>query len=94
MEITAHRMGATPRPRTRSRRSPAIAEGADWAELDVQLTADGALVILHDFDLVRIGGGPKEVAEATLEEVRAIDVGHGAASCPASRASASPRSTR
>jgi glycerophosphoryl diester phosphodiesterase len=76
VEITAHRMGAHRGPEnTVAALRRAMADGAEWAELDVQLTSDGALVVLHDFDLVRIGGPAKRVAEATLEEVRAIDVG-------------------
>jgi glycerophosphoryl diester phosphodiesterase len=76
VEITAHRMGAIAAPEnTIAALRRAIVEKAEWAELDVQLTSDGALVVLHDFDLVRIGGPQKRVAEATLEEVRAIDVG-------------------
>jgi glycerophosphoryl diester phosphodiesterase len=76
VELTAHRMGAFGGPEnTLAALKRAIADGADWAELDVQLTSDGALVVLHDFDLARVGGGPKAVAEATLEEVRGLDVG-------------------
>jgi glycerophosphoryl diester phosphodiesterase len=76
VEITAHRLGAFGGPEnTLAALRQAIADGADWGELDVQLTSDGALVVLHDFDLVRIGGPPKPVARATLAEVRALDVG-------------------
>jgi glycerophosphoryl diester phosphodiesterase len=78
VEITAHRMGAIAAPEnTLAALRQAVTERAEWAELDVQLTSDGALVVLHDFDLVRIGGPAKRVAEATLAEVRAIDVGTG-----------------
>lgn len=76
VEITAHRMGARAAPEnTVAALRRAIEDGADWAELDVQLTSDGAIVVLHDFDLVRIGGPAKRVADATLAEIRAIDVG-------------------
>lgn len=58
----------------------AIAEGADYLELDVQASADGALVVFHDLDLDRLTplSGPlrrrplaelREVGIATLEEV-------------------------
>jgi glycerophosphoryl diester phosphodiesterase len=33
----------------------AIAQGADMVELDLQLTADGRLVVCHDWDLARLG---------------------------------------
>lgn len=78
VEVTAHRMGAVAAPEnTLAALARAIADGADWAELDVQLTADGHLVVLHDFDLVRVGGPRRRVAASTLAEVRAIDVGRG-----------------
>lgn len=78
VEVTAHRLGAIAAPEnTLAALARAIADGAEWAELDVQLTADGHLVVLHDFDLVRIGGPRRRVAASTLAEVRAIDVGRG-----------------
>ena len=78
VEITAHRMGGLRGPEnTLAALRRAIADRAEWAELDVQLTSDGALVVLHDFDLVRIGGPAKRVADATLAEIRSIDVGRG-----------------
>ncbi len=78
VEITAHRLGARAAPEnTVAALRRALDDGADWAELDVQLTSDGALVVLHDFDLVRIGGPAKKVADATFEEIRALDVGRG-----------------
>ncbi len=58
----------------------AIADGADFAELDVQASSDGALVVFHDLDLDRLTPlrGPlrrralaelREVGIPTLEEV-------------------------
>jgi glycerophosphoryl diester phosphodiesterase len=58
----------------------AIAVGADYAELDVQCSADGALVVFHDLDLDRLTPlrGPlrrrplaelREAGIPTLEEV-------------------------
>jgi glycerophosphoryl diester phosphodiesterase len=58
----------------------AIAQGADYLELDVQASADGGLVVFHDLDLDRLTPlrGPlrrrplaelREVGIATLEEV-------------------------
>jgi glycerophosphoryl diester phosphodiesterase len=49
--------------------------GADWIEVDVQETADGAVVLVHDRDFMKLGGVPVQVADATLAEVRAIDIG-------------------
>ena len=76
VEITAHRMGAFGGPEnTVAALRRAIADGAEWAELDVQLTSDGALVVLHDFDLVRLGGPAQAVAATTLDDVRRLDLG-------------------
>jgi glycerophosphoryl diester phosphodiesterase len=52
--------------------------GADMVELDVQVTADGAVVVLHDETLQRIWGVPRAVAQMTLDEVREVRSGeHG-----------------
>jgi glycerophosphoryl diester phosphodiesterase len=53
----------------------AIASGADYAEMDVQMTADGKVVLLHDRDLKRVGGVSGRLDEMTYEEVRQLDVG-------------------
>ena len=49
--------------------------GARWIETDVRLTADGALVMVHDETLDRTtnGGGP--VLMATLDGLRSLDAG-------------------
>ena len=76
VEITAHRAGATHAPEnTVAALRRAIADGADWAEIDVMLTADDALVVTHDTDLSRSGGGTRRVRDATLADIRALDVG-------------------
>lgn len=76
MEITAHRAGATHAPENSvAALRQAIVDRADWAEIDVQLTKDDALVVLHDIDLARIGGGNRRVDAVTLEEIRALDIG-------------------
>lgn len=76
VEITAHRAGALRAPEnTVAAIRQAIADGADWAEIDVQRTADDVLVVLHDIDLARIGGGSRRVDQVTLEEIQALDVG-------------------
>lgn len=50
----------------------ARAVGAEMIETDVRLSADGALVCLHDADLQRIAGDPRLVAEIELADLRAI----------------------
>ena len=53
----------------------AIAAGADMCELDVQLTRDGAVVVIHDETVERTTDGRGEVAELTLAELKRLDAG-------------------
>ncbi|MGC4006973.1 MAG: glycerophosphodiester phosphodiesterase [Pirellulales bacterium] len=55
----------------------AWAQNADGAELDVYLTKDGRLAVLHDKDLKRTTGGASDiaVAKSTLDELRKFEVG-------------------
>ena len=53
----------------------AVEQAADWVELDVHQTADGHLVVLHDFTLQRTAGDPRPVRELTLEQVKKFDIG-------------------
>lgn len=57
----------------------AAKDGADGIELDVRLSADGELVVMHDaaFDRVTGGRDHRRVAELPYEEIRRIDVGGG-----------------
>ncbi|MDQ0742992.1 glycerophosphoryl diester phosphodiesterase [Clavibacter sp. B3I6] len=52
--------------------------GVTHLETDVHVTADGACVLWHDADLRRITGGPGRVRDATLADLRALDLGSGA----------------
>ncbi|MBN0043567.1 glycerophosphodiester phosphodiesterase [Streptomyces actuosus] len=60
-------------------RSFAAAErgGLDVIELDLHLSKDGALVVMHDTDVDRTTDGSGPIAEKTLEELRTLDAGHG-----------------
>jgi len=76
VEITAHRGDARRHPEnTLSAIQGAIDAGADYAEIDVHETADGAIVLLHDDDLMRVAGDPRKVWDLTLAEIRQVDVG-------------------
>lgn len=76
LEITAHRAGGAVAPEnTVAALRRAIEAGADWAEIDVQLTSDGALAVLHDSDLQRVGGVPNRVSDSTLAEIQQVDIG-------------------
>jgi len=72
----AHRGAAGTRPElTAPAFERAIALGADMIELDVQLTRDGELVVLHDRELGRTTTGSGAVREHTLAELCALDAG-------------------
>jgi glycerophosphoryl diester phosphodiesterase len=53
----------------------AIEQGADGIELDVQLSADGWPVIIHDDSVDRTSNGSGRVAEMTVAQLRALDLG-------------------
>jgi glycerophosphoryl diester phosphodiesterase len=53
----------------------AIDAGAQMCELDVQLTRDGAVVVIHDETVDRTTDGKGEVAELTLAELKRFDAG-------------------
>lgn len=46
--------------------------GADLVEMDIQETADGGWVLLHDVGLGRLTGDERDVHELTLEEVTSL----------------------
>ncbi len=76
VRVTAHRGHARAAPEnTLSAVRKAIESGADYAEVDVQQTADGVVVLLHDRDLKRVAGVSRRLEEFTYEEVRKLDVG-------------------
>lgn len=49
--------------------------GVDAVELDVHATADGHLVVLHDYDLARTTSGTGLVHERDLAYVRSLSAG-------------------
>lgn len=49
--------------------------GADAAEIDVHLTKDGRIVVIHDDNTLRTAHRYGEVAKLTLEQLRQLDVG-------------------
>ena len=72
----AHRGAAGTRPElTRPAFERALEIGVDMIELDVQLTRDGQLVVLHDRTLGRTVAGAGPVRERTLAELQALDAG-------------------
>ena len=53
----------------------AIDAGADWVEIDVQETADGEIVVIHDSDLKKVSGKPMKVSDSSISELQAVDIG-------------------
>ena len=49
--------------------------GADGIELDVQLSSDGELAVIHDFHLETTTDGTGPVRERTLPELKELDAG-------------------
>jgi glycerophosphoryl diester phosphodiesterase len=74
--VVAHRgaAGAAPENTLASIRR-AIADGADWVEIDVQETRDGQVVVVHDSDFMKLSGNPLKVWDGDLAEIGQIDVG-------------------
>ncbi len=76
IEITGHRGSKVSAPEnTLSALRQAIAEGADYAEIDVQTTADGVVVLLHDADLMRVASIRRRLRDINYRELKDIDVG-------------------
>lgn len=50
-----------------------LRDGADWLELDVNLTRDGRIVVIHDTTVDRTTSGTGRVADLTLAEIQALD---------------------
>ncbi len=74
--IVAHRGAAGKAPEnTLASIRQAIQDGTDWVEIDVQETADGEVVVIHDSDFMKLAGVDLKVWDGTLEQVRRIDIG-------------------
>ncbi|MET9802031.1 glycerophosphodiester phosphodiesterase family protein [Streptomyces sp. NPDC006368] len=69
-------MGVEPENTLRSFRR-AESAGMDAIELDLHLSKDGALVVMHDAEVDRTTDGTGPIAEKTLAELRALDAGLG-----------------
>ena len=73
----AHRGDASLAPEnTLAAFGAAVEQGAGGLELDVHVTRDGHVVVIHDATLDRTTSGSGAVAGATLDELRRVDAGH------------------
>jgi glycerophosphoryl diester phosphodiesterase len=75
--VIAHRGDSAHRPEnTLASFASALEVGATLVELDVQLTADGHPVVLHDPTVDRTTNGKGDVRKMTLAEVKALSAGY------------------
>lgn len=81
VQVIAHRGASYDAPEhTFAAWDLALAREADWIELDLQMTRDGALVVVHDDSLDRTARGPAAdcrgpIRERTLAQLASCDVG-------------------
>src|SRR3954466_7120047 len=76
MQIIAHRGASHDAPEnTLAAARLAWAQHADALEVDVHLTRDGRLAVIHDPDTRRTADVARAVAESTLAELPQLDVG-------------------
>lgn len=76
MLITAHRGASGLAPEnTLSAIHLALAQGADCCEIDIQETADGVVVLLHDDNLKKTTGIHRNIWEVTYAEIKQLDAG-------------------
>jgi len=74
--VIAHRGAAGKAPEnTLASVRQAVEDGADWIEIDVQETADGEVVVIHDSDFMKLAGIDLKVWDATQSQIDRIDVG-------------------
>lgn len=74
--VMAHRGGAADAPEnTLPAFEAAIENGADSAELDVQMTRDGVIVLLHDPTLTRTAGVKANIWDLDYADIRELDFG-------------------
>lgn len=74
--VTAHRGASGLMPEnTLGAIALAMEFGADYAEIDVHLTRDGEVVLLHDDSLSRTTNGRGKIWEYTLRELSRLDAG-------------------
>lgn len=74
--IVAHRGGALEAPEnTLAAIRHGVSCGADWQELDVTLSRDDAVIVIHDHSVDRTTSGHGEVADLDLAQLRELSAG-------------------
>ena len=74
--VIAHRGAAGAAPEnTMAAVRRAIADGADWVEIDVQESRDGHVVVFHDSDFMKLSGNPLKIWDGELAAIQRQDIG-------------------
>ena len=74
--IIAHRAGAGHAPEnTLAALEIAVRQKADSAEIDVQRTLDGTVVVVHDQDLMKLARDPRRIGQTTYQDLSQVDIG-------------------
>ena len=77
IKVTAHRGSTFISPEnTIASILEAITQDIDYIEIDVQLTKDGKVILLHDSTFYRTAGVKIKPSELTYEEIQKINVGN------------------
>ena len=75
MDVIGHRgAAALARENTAEALRAGLASGADGVEIDLRLSSDGVLVLMHDADLARTTGAVGRVAETLASDLRSLGV--------------------
>lgn len=75
-EVIGHRGASADAPEnTLASFKLGYAQGADGDELDLYLSKDGKIVVIHDATTKRTGGVDKKIVDQTFDELRAQNVG-------------------
>lgn len=75
-EISAHRGSSLAAPEnTMAAFNQAVHDMADYVELDVHLTADGVVVVMHDSSLKRTTGVNQNIWQTSSERIQQLDAG-------------------
>ena len=92
-QVTAHRGAKHDAPEnTLAAVEVALEQGTDWVEIDVQLTADDHVIVVHDRDFNRVSGSNLRAETSPLADLQSLDVGGG--SRPSSAGTRRRRSKR
>lgn len=73
--VTAHRGASSDAPENTIASIIAAAGIADYTEMDVRLSSDGELVLMHDSTIDRTTDGSGTVSSKSLAELQALDAG-------------------